>query len=57
VRFSATDGTDSTQDARAERAVLGTLGEMWASTRRTDTTQRRDELWSWCIEQTGAEIG
>jgi hypothetical protein len=54
VRFSA---TDSTQDARVERAALGTLGEMWAGPRRTVTTQRRDERWRWCIEQTGAEVG
>jgi dehydrogenase/reductase SDR family member 12 len=27
------------------------------STRRTDTADRRAELWDWCVEHTAAELG
>lgn len=44
-----------------------TTGDFWhdrrrrkihrlASTRRSDTAQRRHELWDWCVDQTGAQL-
>ena len=46
---------------------LRTTGDFWldrrrrkihrlASTRRSDTLQRRHELWDWCVDQTGAQL-
>jgi hypothetical protein len=47
---------------------LRTSGDFWLdrrrrkihrlpSTARSDTPQRRRELWDWCVDQTGARIG
>ena len=46
---------------------LCTTGDFWhdrrrrkihrlASTRRSDTLQRRHQLWDWCVAQTGAQL-
>jgi hypothetical protein len=26
------------------------------NTRRSDTPERREELWNWCVQQTGADV-
>ena len=46
---------------------VATTGEFWldrrtrsihklGSTRKTDTPERRAELWNWCVEQSGADV-
>ena len=53
--------------AGADGEPVTTTGQFWldrrtrsihklGATRRTDTPQRRAELWNWCVEQSGADI-
>ena len=64
---SVEEGADTIVWLAADDAALATSGRFWhdrhqrsihkvPSTRRTDTPERRRELWAWCVEQTGAVI-
>lgn len=58
------EGADTTVWLAADNAALESSGGFWhdrrrrsihrlASTRRSDTPQRRSELWEWCVANTG----
>jgi NAD(P)-dependent dehydrogenase (short-subunit alcohol dehydrogenase family) len=63
---TAEQGADTMVWLAADDSVARSSGGFWhdrrrrsihkvPSTRRSDTHQRRVELWEWCIEQTGLE--
>jgi dehydrogenase/reductase SDR family member 12 len=62
---SVEEGADTIVWLTADEAPLATSGRFWhdrrerpvhklPTTRRSDTPERRAELWAWCVEQTGA---
>lgn len=62
---SVEQGADTMVWLAADDAALTTSGDFWhdrrrrsihklPSTRKADTPERRSDLWTWCIEQTGA---
>jgi len=64
---SVEQGADTIVWLGAADGAVASTGEFWLdrrrrpihklpTTRRTDTPERRAELWDWCIEQTGARV-